>query len=133
LETRKQVAKASPDAGEQRLVREQAAKEAAAKEAAAKVAAAKETAAKQAAERAREARKAAAEAERVKMSAAQPATTAAKPSQEENADPQGGWDCVPSPPSGQIVCHPPAKKPASAKAPAAPKPKLFDVELTKSP
>ncbi|HJZ42750.1 MAG TPA: VOC family protein [Hyphomicrobiaceae bacterium] len=106
------VATVSPESREQQAARERAAKEAAAKEAAAK---------------------AAAEAERWKVSTAQPTKAAARSGQEQNARPQAGWDCVPSPPSGEIACHPLGKKPAAAKASAAARQNLFAVEIVVEP
>lgn len=141
---------AAPDARQQQLARERALKEAVAKEVAAKetaakeasareiaareAAAAKEAARKKAAERTgTEARNWAAETERAKPESAQPAKAINRPPQGQDAAAQADWDCEPSPPSGQIVCHPPGKKPAAAKASPAAKQKLFAVEVKPEP
>ncbi len=127
-ETREQLAAVSPaaPAPEQKPTRERAAKETpAAKDVPAKTPV-KDADAKATGERTgKDARNISAEGEwqtRATTPAAQPVKVVTRPAKEPNAD--QGWDCVPSPPSGQIVCHPVGKKPAPAKAAAA---KLFEI------
>jgi uncharacterized glyoxalase superfamily protein PhnB len=115
----KDQATSSPDGRELQAARERAAKEAAQKE----------TATRKAAERTRkEARSWGAETERVKPAPAEPAKAPTRPSQEP-----GGWECVPSQPSGQIVCQPLGKRRAPAKAPPTAKQQLFAVEVVAEP
>jgi uncharacterized glyoxalase superfamily protein PhnB len=131
-ETRDQLAAVSTaaPAPEQKATRERAGKETpAAKEAPAK-GQVKESDSKATGERTgKDARNASAAGEwqtRATTPAAQPVKVLARQAKEPNTD--QGWECVPSPPSGQIVCHPVGKKPASAKAAAT---KLF--EITEEP
>jgi uncharacterized glyoxalase superfamily protein PhnB len=145
----KDQATSSADGREQQAAREQAgreqaakdaaakealAKEAALKEAAAKEAAAKETAARKAAERTRkEARSWSTETERVKPGPAEP-KAAARRSPGPSADAPDGWECMPSPPSGQIVCHPLGRRRAPAKAASATaRQQMFPVEGVAEP
>jgi uncharacterized glyoxalase superfamily protein PhnB len=118
----KDQATSSPEAHEQ-----------AARERAAKESAAKESAARKAERTRKEARSWWAETQRVKPSPAEPVKAPTRSAQEPGAD-AGGWECLPSPPSGQIVCHPPGKRraPAKATSPAA-KQQLFAVEVVAEP
>jgi hypothetical protein len=78
----------------------------------------------------KDARNASIEPDRIRPTAvpAQPPVKVISRSQEQAAG--QGWDCVPSPPSGQIVCHPIGKKPAPAKAATT---KLFEISEGPSP
>jgi hypothetical protein len=103
VETRKQLATAWPEAG----VR----------------------GAKRPTERDSKARGSSTGSERAQTSVAQPAGRAVQPLPKQTAD-QQIWDCRPSPPSGLIVCHPLAKRPASAKVPSAARPRRSGGERT---
>jgi hypothetical protein len=120
-------------AARERAAKEAVAKEAALKEAAAKEAATKEAAARKAAERTRkEARSWWTETERVKPSSAEPKASARR-SPGPSTDAPDGWECVPSPPSGQIVCHPLGRRRAPVKAASATAKQLFAVEVVAEP
>lgn len=106
-EAREQAAIAPPDRREQRIAREEAPKEPAAKLGAAQ---------KTTEHTSKEARNWRVETKLAKPAPAQLANVPARRKQDAKADAQGAWDCVPSPPTGQIVCHPPGKKGTLAKA-----------------
>jgi uncharacterized glyoxalase superfamily protein PhnB len=133
-EAQEESATAPTEAREQQTMRERAGKQSAAKDAAVGKAAAKEAAARKAAERAsKEARSWQAETRRAKPSPAQPANVPAQQPQATDAGGQGAWNCAPSAPSGQIVCHPPGKKEASAKAPVSARQQHPAVETRSEP